>query len=226
MPVAASIPKLRNFAELVERLGGVPLDRIRLQPPPGTATVDDVLEIDAHEDRFCELVDGVLVEKTMGFQESQIAILIAAAIGTFAKKHDLGVVTGEGGMILFPGNQLRIPDVAFVSWDQFPEGEIPAEPAPEIVPDLAVEVLSRSNSPGEMSRKLREYFAAGVQLVWYVDPVGKSVTVYTAVSRSKVVPLEGMLDGGKVLPGFTLPVRDIFAVPRSRMKKNGHKRKR
>ena len=72
-----------------------------------------------------------------------------------------------------PDNQLRIPDVAFVSWDRFPDGEIPADPAPEIVPDLAVEVLSRSNSAGEMSRKVKEYFSAGVRLVWYVDPVAR-----------------------------------------------------
>lgn len=162
----------------------------------------------------------------MGFQESQIAVLLASAIASFAAKYNLGVVTGEGGMILFPGNQVRIPDVAFISWARFPGGEIPDDPAPEIVPDLAIEVLSRSNSSGEMSRKLREYFKAGVRLVWYVDPVAKSVTVYTSPSRHKTVPLEGVLDGGVVLPGFSLPVRDLFVVSQTRPTKNGNKRKR
>ncbi len=226
MPVATPTPKLRNLAELIERLGGVPLDRIRMNPPPGTATVNDVVEIDAHEDRLCELVDGVLVEKTMGFHESQIAVVLIRIIGDFVAKSELGVITGPDGMILFPGNQVRMPDVAFVSWGRFPGGEIPDDAAPEIVPDLAVEVLSRSNSAGEMSRKLREYFSAGVRLVWYVDPVAKTVTVYTSLTRSKIVPLEGTLDGGKVLPGFTLPVREIFAVRKSRASKNGHKGKR
>lgn len=226
MTVATPIPKFRNLAELIDRLGGVPLDRIRMNPPPGTATVEDVVEIEAHEDRFCELVDGVLVEKTMGYFESEIAVLLAAALVQFVRKHDLGVVTGEGGMILFPRNQVLIPDIAFAGWNRFPDGEIPDDPVPEIVPDLAVEVLSASNSTGEMSRKLREYFEAGVRLVWYVDPVAKVVTVYTSQSRSKVVPLDGTLDGGKVLPGFALPVREIFAFRKPRGTKNGRKGKR
>jgi Uma2 family endonuclease len=129
-------------------------------------------------------------------------------------------------MIRFPGNQIRMPDVAFFSWARLPDGEIPDDPAPEIAPDLAVEVLSRSNSAGEMSRKLREYFEAGVRLVWYVDPLAKSVTVYTSLARSKVVPLTGTLDGGKVLPGFELPVRDLFAIKKGRANKNGHRGKR
>src|SRR3954454_25299219 len=115
----AAHPPLRNLAELIERLGGVPLDRIPMQPPPGTATVQDVVDIDVHEDRLCELVDGVLVEKTMGFYESQIASVLIMLIGDFVSKHDLGVVTGEAGMIRFPGNQVRMPDVAFVSWERF-----------------------------------------------------------------------------------------------------------
>jgi hypothetical protein len=96
VPAAPFLPKLRNFAELVDRLGGVPLDRIRLQPPPGTATVNDVVEIDAHEDRLCELVDGVLVEKTMGLYESQIAGLLIQLIGAFVTKRSLGIVTARG----------------------------------------------------------------------------------------------------------------------------------
>jgi Uma2 family endonuclease len=220
----ASLPKLRNLAELIDRLGGIPLDRVRLHPWP--ATVDDVVYIDAHEDRLCELVDGVLVEKTMGLQESLVASVLIRILGEFVAKQALGIIAGEAGMIRLLGKQIRMPDVAFYSWDRLPDGEIPAESAPEIVPDLAVEVLSASNSAGEMSRKLREYFRAGVPLVWYVDPASKSVTVYTSLTRSKVVPLEGTLDGGKVLPGFELPVRDLFVVKKSRSNKNGHRGKR
>jgi Uma2 family endonuclease len=222
----ASPPKLRNLAELIDRLGGIPLDRVRMDPLPGTATVHDVVKVDAHEDRLCELVDSVLVEKTMGLYESQIAYLIGAALLKFVTKGDLGIVAGPDGMIRILGNQVRMPDVAFYGWDSLPDGEIPDEPAPEIVPDLAVEVLSRSNSSGEMARKLREYFSAGVRLVWYVDPAAKSVTVYTSLSRNKVVPHDGTLDGGKVLPGFELPVRELFAVKKRRSNKNGHRGKR
>jgi Uma2 family endonuclease len=122
-------------------------------------------------------------------------------------------------MIRFPGKLLRMPDVAFASWDRFPGGEIPDEAAPEITPDLAVEVLSPGNTPGEMARKLREYFKAGVRLVWFVDPKDKTVTAYTSPTRSSVIPTSGVLDGGKVLPGFKLPVAQIFAKPRRKAKK-------
>jgi Uma2 family endonuclease len=211
MSVGTTAPsEIKNLAELLERLGGVPLDRIRLQPPPGTATVDDVLEIEAHEDRLCELVDGVLVEKPMGFVESRIAVLLSTALQTFADAHDLGVVTGESGMFRFPQNLVRMPDVAFASWDQFPDRELPDEGAPEIVPDLAVEVLSKSNTRAEMARKLQEYYRVGSRLVWFVDPPTKSVTVYTSPTKSKVLTAGDMLDGGKVLPGFKLPVESLF----------------
>ncbi|MGI8981502.1 MAG: Uma2 family endonuclease [Pirellulaceae bacterium] len=207
----AAVPPSLTFAELHDRLGNVPLERIRMQPPPGLATVADVLEIERRENRICELVDGVLVEKVMGYQESRIALILAFALEAFVKEDDLGVVTGPDGMIRLPENLVRVPDVAFAFWERFEGGEIPDEGAPEIVPDLAVEVLSKGNTPLEMARKLREYFRAGVRLVWFVDPVGRSVTVYTGPSRSKTIPEDGTLDGGKVLPGFELPVQKLFA---------------
>jgi Uma2 family endonuclease len=206
-----TLPKIKTLADLLDRLGGVAAERIRFSPPPGTATVDDVLEVEAHEDRLCELVDGVLVEKPMGFTESRIAILLSTALQTFVDAQDLGIVTGESGMIRMPANLVRIPDVAFFEWKKFPNRELPAEGAPEIVPDLAFEVLSKSNTQAEMARKLREYFNVGVRLVWFVDPPSKSVTVYTSPTRCKVLSVGQSLDGGKVLPGFKLPVESLFA---------------
>jgi len=155
----------------------------------------------------------------MGFTESRIAIRLAAALEAFADSHDLGVVAGEGGMFRMPENLVRIPDVVFASWRQFPNRELPQEGAPEIVPDLAVEVLSKSNTPREMERKLREYFGIGVKLVWFVDPKARSVTVYSSPTRCKVLSAADTLNGGKVLPGFELPIQKIFANLGSRRKK-------
>jgi Uma2 family endonuclease len=101
--------------------------------------------------------------------------------------------------------------VAFVSWDRLPNRQLPREPIPGIFPDLAVEVLSSSNTAQEMARKCRDYFAAGTQLVWEVDPVQRTVTVYTAPDRFTVLREQDTLDGGTVLPGFTLPLRQLFA---------------
>jgi Uma2 family endonuclease len=78
------------------------------------------------------------------------------------------------------------------------------------VPDLAVEVLSASNTAQEMNRKLQEYFAAGTQLIWYVDPEAQGITVYTAPEQWIELGIEDVLDGGNVLPGFQLSIRELF----------------
>jgi Uma2 family endonuclease len=213
-PMSVGLTTPATLADMIDRLGGVSPARIRMYPYPGTATVEDVVEIERRESRLFELVDGVLVEKVMGYEESRIAFLLGVALAQFVDKDDLGVITGADGMIRFPDNLVRMPDVAFAAWERFPDEEIPDEAAPQIVPDLAVEVLSPGNTPGEMSRKLREYFRAGVRLVWFVDPRSKSVTVYTSPTRSKVIPASGTLDGGKVLPGFEMSLAKLFAKPK------------
>jgi Uma2 family endonuclease len=106
--------------------------------------------------------------------------------------------------------QVRLPDVTFVSWKQFPSRKIPKNPILRGHPDLAVEVLSKSNTRQEMKRTLKEYFKAGTQLVWIVDPPTKTVAVYNSPTTRRVVKLKDSLDGGDVLPGFKLPLSRIF----------------
>jgi Uma2 family endonuclease len=202
---------IETMADLLEQLGGVPLERIRFHPPPGTATERDVLDAEQRDNRLCELVDGVLVEKVMGFREAILAGALVRLLANYVVPRNLGHVAGADGMLrLFPG-LVRIPDVAFASWDCFPEGRLPEEPIPELAPDLVVEVLSRSNTSREMRRKLREYFAAGVRLVWMVDLEQRTVTVHTDIDACAAFDQEACLDGGAVLPGFVLPLRDLFS---------------
>lgn len=201
---------LQTLAELVEQLGGIPLSRIRLQPAPGTATEADVLALEQREKRLCELVDGVLVEKAASFKESCLAGAVLALLREFVVPRNLGLVSVADGMVrLFP-NLVRIPDVAFVTWERIPGGRMPADAIPQLAPDLAVEVLSPGNTGAEMARKRHEYFRAGVRLVWLVDPEARSVTVYTAPEQSRRFDEDQELDGGAVLPGFTHPVRSLF----------------
>jgi Uma2 family endonuclease len=82
---------------------------------------------------------------------------------------------------------------------------------PELVPDLAVEILSEGNTPAEMRRKRREYFKAEVRLVWQIDPRTRTAAVYTDPERHETLSETRALDGGDVLPGFTLTLRDLFA---------------
>ena len=98
-----SSPEIPTLDDLLKRLGGVPADRVRYYPLPGTATVADVIEIHERERRLCELVDGVLVEKAMGWKESLIAGAILSALRAFVVPRRLGYVTGDAGMMqIFP----------------------------------------------------------------------------------------------------------------------------
>lgn len=203
--------KFATLADLLDDLGNMPLTRIRFHPPLGTATERDVLTVHAQEKRLCELVDGVLVEKVTGFQESCLALALGALLQGFVKPRKLGLVVGPDGTIQLSAGLIRIPDVAFYSWDRIPGRHMPKEPIPKLVPNLAVEVLSASNTAAEMTRKRRDYFEAGVCLVWLIDPVARTVAVYTAPDRSTVLNESETLDGGDILPGFALPLRDLFA---------------
>lgn len=209
--VLTTIESIETLADLLAQLGDIAPERVRLRPPPGTATEKDVLEVHNRVGRVCELVDGVLVEKAMGFRESFLAIALGAILWGFVKPRRLGVVTGEAGMMRLASGLVRIPDVAFVSWERFPDRRLPTEPIPDLAPDLAVEVLSPSNTPREMARKRQEYFAAGVRLVWLVDPATRTVGVYTAPESPTQLREHDTLDGGVVLPGFTLPLQELFA---------------
>ncbi len=200
--------------DLVQRFGAIPLHRVRLHPPPGTATEQDVLEADAREDRLCELIDGTLVEKTVGTYESYLAGLLCQFLGTYARENGLGIALGADGMIRLAPRQIRIPDVAFLSWDRLPEGDLPRDPIWSLIPDLAAEVISRHNTREEMARKLGEYFAAGVRLVWYVFPKTQEVHVYTSADHHDVLGEGDVLEGGDVLPGFQLELKAFFAPPR------------
>ncbi len=204
------LPDRSTIADLLESLGSVSAARVRFQPFPSTATERDVLAVHDRDDRLCELVDGTLVEKVMGFDESRFALLLGAYLINYLERNDLGVVVGADGMVkLFPG-LVRIPDTAYISWARFPKRKRRGE-IPHVVPDLVVEVLSKGNTPSEMSRKLDDYFRAGVLLVWYVDPKKRTVRVYSARDKSTLLREHETLDGGDVLPGFSLSIREWFA---------------
>lgn len=200
-----------NAADLYEHFGPIPLRRIRYDPEPGTATEQDVVEIHQREKRLYELVDGVLVEKTVGIAESYLAALIVRLLGNYVDHRKLGIVFGADGMARLSSGLIRIPDVSFVSWDRLKGLKVPTGPFLTLAPELAVEVLSPSNTKKEMSRKLLEYFEAGVMFVWYVDPIARTVEVFTSPDQSVVLREGEILDGGAPLPGFQLPLSELFS---------------
>ena len=211
MPVPpAPVVLPTTVAELLERLRDFPASRILLDPRPGTATEKDVIQAVDRDKHLCELVDGVLVEKQMSFFESRLAVVLIYLLEAFMEEHDLGIVLAPDAMVRMQPGQVRLPDVSFFCWDQFPNHLLPRGQILDRRPDFAVEVISPSNTEGEMQRKRGEYFAGGARLVWQVYPETRRVRVYTAVETFEEVGEDQTLTGGAVLPGFTLSVRRWF----------------
>ncbi len=200
----------RNVAELVTHVGSVPGDRIRLSPTPGTATDTDLIHACEQEKRLCELIDGTLVEKTMGAIESYLAMVLVEYLSRFVRENDLGIMLGEVGMLRFSPKRIYLPDISFISWAQNPMRELQKQPIADLHPDLAVEVLSPSNSQREIKNKRNDYFDWGTRLVWQLDPVSKTMEIFTSPDASSVMGMTGTLEGGDVLPGFSLPMAKLF----------------
>jgi Uma2 family endonuclease len=232
MPRTSTIARFENMGEVLDRLGGISPSRVRMRPLPGTATEKDLLKLCDHTGVICELVDGILVEKVMDYAEGSLGTWISYLLQCYLDEHDLGNLAGADGFLRLMNKLVRAPDVSFVLWEKLPGRFKPKKPIPDLIPDLAIEVLSEGNTPGEMALKRREYFFAGTELVWMVDPDRCTVTVYTAPDRYTVFTEADTLDGGDVLPGLSLPVRRVFqrlrAAPGSagKKKRRGSSRKR
>jgi Uma2 family endonuclease len=201
---------VRTLEDVVHRLGDIPLDRILSHPYPGSATEQDVIECEEKTGRLCELVDGVLVEKAVGYYEDRLGSVLIYFFEMFIGDNGPGMVLGAAGMIRTEEVQVRMPDVAFYAWDHFPGRLLPPGAILDLRPDLAVEVLSPKNTRAEMDRKRREYFGGGTKLVWQVYPKTAKVRVYTSIDQYTELSEDDTLDGGTVLPGFTLSIRRWF----------------
>ena len=207
---ATPFPADWTFADLQEHLGGIPANRIHLYPTPGTATEADALWLDDHKDCICELVDGTLVEKDMSYYESILAMFLGQIMNNYLEKNNWGIVSGPDGQIRLLPAQMRVPDLAFINWNRFPDRKLPKDRVCRVAPDLAVEILSEGNTRQEMAIKLAEYFEAGTKLVWYIDPRTRSANIDTAVDQVAMIDANGLLEGGEVLPGFQVRLGEIF----------------
>ncbi|HXG11035.1 MAG TPA: Uma2 family endonuclease [Gemmataceae bacterium] len=161
-----------------------------------------------------EVIDGQRVElPPMSFYATAIASRLVSRLNDFAWKQDLGEAFSEGLFRLpLPQQRNRRPDVAFVSYQRWPKGQpIPEEDhAWDVVPDLAVEVISSTDLAEDLLARIEEYFQAGVQLVWVVYPRRRIVHVYESLTQIRVRKGNDELDGGNVLPAFRLPLSALF----------------
>ena len=211
------VPTMADVAAILAGLGGVPPERIWMTPTPGTATEADVIRIvESADKRLVELVDGTLVEKAMGQRESRIAGELIYLLISYMKQHDIGWVSCPDGMARMRGGNVREPDVSVFPWSMYPDGVMPREKVASVAPQLAVEVLSESNTVAEIAKKLREYFASGTTLAWVIDPEKCVAKVYTSAATFTTLDEVGILDGGEVVPGFRCPLADLYAAGEQR----------
>lgn len=194
-----------TLADLVERLGGIPLTRIKLHPAPGTATEEDVVRF-----KCCELLDGVIVEKGMGWEESIWESILGEFLGDYLRKNRIAVVAGADGLSRLEPGRIRIPDLGVYLLNRFPGGKAKRAAICDMAPDWAIEVMSRSNTKREMELKREQFFAAGTQRVWIVDPRKRTIEDWTSPKQMTSLTAEDTANLDPILPGFVLNIGDWF----------------
>ena len=196
----------RTLGDLLNQLGGVSADRVRLIPSPGTAT-----EQDAINNPLCELVDGTLVEKPLGFNESVHCgdhrprrREFCGLKKTWAGRHHRRHVPRK------PRADSHARCLIYIVGEN--SARCPIGCRAGSFPDLAIEILSPANTVREMERKRQDYFAGGARLIWIVHPDTRTVDVYLpGQGEPAVLGEKDTLDGLDVLPGFAHSIAAIFA---------------
>ena len=166
-------------------------------------------ELPENADKRLEYINAEVYEVPSNAYSSMIAMRIAYFIMDYLRKHDIGHVTGEGGgyKVL---QQRYAPDVAFIRYER--QAELDRHGYNSQAPDLVVEVVSPTDEPEKLRIKLSHYLAAGV-VVWVINPRLENVEVYEAGKPAEVIERTGTLQGGAILPDFSLTVAELFPKP-------------
>ncbi len=172
-------------------------------------TIDD-LDAFPDDDKLREIVDGQVVEwDVTNVDHGFFAGVLARILGVFIYQHRLGMLATNDAMVRILGSahHARGADIAFFARGRIPKDRRAA--ATVTTPDLVIEILSPSDRAVDVQAKVRDWLRAGVRLLWYIDPVSGTTAVY-ADDRLTYVDPDDALDGGEVLPGFSLRLRDVF----------------
>jgi Uma2 family endonuclease len=178
-----------------------------------TLPITTIQEAAVDNDSLYEIVDGQRVEKPlMGSFQVLVASILDQQLGAFVRTNGLGRVLSEMLFKINPtGGHKRRPDVAFVSYERWARGrKINSEDGWDVIPDLAIEVISPSNTAEEVIKKIREYFKAKVRQVWVVYPIDRLIYVYDSPKKNIILDITDELDGGTILPGFRLSLVELF----------------
>ena len=174
-------------------------------------TTDSIELVVGSDESLYEVVDGQLVETSpMGAYPNKLATTLGIHLGSFLLSRPSGQLVIEALFRFDRRNQKR-PDVAFVSHERWPEGRRAPDGDPwDVIPDLAIEVVSKSDPAWDVLAKVHFYLKAGVRSVWLVYPNEDVVHVFDSFTRIQVLTRDDVLDGGEIIPGFRLPLASLF----------------
>jgi Uma2 family endonuclease len=178
-----------------------------LAPITEQKITDEALMRLPRDGRKWELVEGRLKEVPTSAKHDQIVIWLGRLIGPYADEH--GILTASQAGFRMSNRNVRCPDFAFTRYDRFPNGEVP-DGFIEFAPDLAVEIISPSEGPIDMARKVEEYFASGARQVWHLFPETQTLKVFRAPTDLTLYQPADEIDLDDLLPGFVKHVGDLF----------------
>lgn len=173
------------------------------------ATEDDLRAAPRDGQKY-ELVDGALVMSPAGARHGVVCVRLVSRLMAFVEPRRLGYVLDSSTGFRLPGGNVRVPDVSFIARGRFGDGPLP-EDFSDVLPDLAVEVLSPTDRPRYLLDKIGEYLQAGVRLVWVIDPRLERAAIHRSLTDVRDVAPDGALDGEDVLPGFSCLLRDVLS---------------
>ena len=183
--------------------------------PSKKFTPDDLLHLPGGGKGF-ELVDGELKELNVSYLSSFVAGRIHARLSPFVEANHLGWMSSEGtSFACFPAAPARVrrADAAFIALDRFTREQALAEGHCTVVPDLVVEVVSPNDIADEVNTKRIEWQTAGAVLVWIVHPVHQTIHAYRQDGTVRLFQQNDVLDAEPVLPGFRVPMAELFRLP-------------
>jgi Uma2 family endonuclease len=207
-----------TLADLAHQVGDIPVERIRFSPLPGTATKADLLRVLEQDGKCVELIQGTLIEKAMGTFEGVLAGWLVTHFNIYLAQNEIGTAFGDNSPFEFSEKLIFEPDCGFVSLSRMPGGVFPTEsPVAKLIPNLAVEIISASNTKKEMERKLVSYFECGVEEVWYVYPQQLRVLQFLPDQEPLALGVDHTV-ATALLPGFSLSIKTLFSPPGRRLK--------
>lgn len=183
------------------------------QPGSGPVylTVEEFETYDLPEDMRAELVRGeLLLIPPPGAEHGVVGARLIMRLAAFVEAQRLGVVTMSSGYVLVGlPRTVRAPDIAFVLASRLSPDMVPAS-IPRMRPDLAIEIRSPSERRSRLKEKLEDYRAVGVPVVWVVDPRRQTVSVIVHGHEDRILRGDDVLEGGSLLPGFSLRLSELF----------------